>query len=206
MGVGIGSSPATLIAVSRRDGDGNDDDEKDDDNGDDREAGVGRLSQVVAANSSDHERKRSDRPGGSSGEGAAGDHPELGSVDPFPGRGVGEPGLAGGPDVERRLLAKEGAVALLGPLIPVDKLVILRQPALGGSVVEGAGKNLAAKARPIGLGVDHMEVPRLVHLVGWGAFVARCHAEEDELAIFVDYALGVSNRPAVFAGKSFGEG
>lgn len=164
------------------------------------------LSQISAPDSSYRQRSQESDGRGGVAKTGFGDHPELGGVHSLPSGGVGEAGLGTGPDVGGRLFAKEDAVALFGPLVPVGELVAFHLAALGRAVVERMGKDLAAESGPVRLGVDHVEVPGLVHLVGGGAFMLGGHAKEDELPVLVDDTFGVSKRPAVLAGQAFGEG
>lgn len=109
------------------------------------------------------------------------------------------------PDVGRCVLAEELRVAVERALVPVGELGILGRTSLAWAVVKRLPQNFRAELTPIGLGVEQVQVPRLIDRVRGRDRMSCPDGEEEKAPIFLEDARGEAGRPAVLIGEPGGE-
>ncbi len=109
------------------------------------------------------------------------------------------------PDVSRRLLAKEQAVAAERPSVPVIELVAFGGAAFRRAVMQRRAENLGAEFLPVGVCVEQMQVPCLIDLVRRRHRMPRRDGKEGETFVFTDRAFSEVDRPVVVACEASGK-
>ena len=103
------------------------------------------------------------------------------------------------PDIARRFFPEKAAIAFGCGGIPGLELVFFGLTALRWFMAERTAQSLATKPLPVGMGVEQVQMPDLIDLVGWRHGMARKKREENELPILGNRPGGVCVGPAVFS-------
>ena len=96
-------------------------------------------------------------------------------------------------------------VALQGFGIPVFELNALRTAAGSRIVMQRLTQHRAAKLRPVAAGIDHMQMPRLIHILTGCHRMPRHHSQIEKAPVFSNNVRRLLGAPAVLTGQTGAE-